>query len=127
METNNTVQNLDQSQENIFLNFFCFRNIFETAVRYWKVAVLCAILGMAISFVATRWLIAPLYVSKVTIFSWREEGGNEPTNESLKTVESYRQLQMAQMLINDYRALLDPHPALPALRPGDRCTCHLQP
>ena len=107
MEQNNTTQNLDQNQENILLNFFCFRNIFETAVRYWKVAVLCAILGMAIAFVATKWLIAPVYMSKVTIFSWREEGGNEPTNESLKTVESYRQLQMAQMLINDYRALLE--------------------
>lgn len=108
MEQNNaTVQNGDQNQENILLNFFCFRNIFETAVRYWKIAVLCAILGMAISFVATKWLIAPVYISRVTIFSWREDGGKDAANESINTVESYRQLQMAQMLINDYRALLE--------------------
>ena len=107
MEPTNTAQNNDQNQENIFLNFFCFRNIFETAVRYWKVAVLCALLGMTVSFVATKWLIAPIYMSKATIFSWRDEDRPEPTNESLKSTESFRQLQMAQMLINDYRALLE--------------------
>lgn len=107
MEPNNTVQNRDQNQENIFLNFFCFRNIFETAVRYWKIAVLCAILGMVISFVSTKWLVSPVYVSKATIFSWREDDGDEPAKESLKSTESFRQLQMAQMLINDYRALLE--------------------
>ena len=108
MESTKNEQKAEQSQGNIFLNFFCFRNIFETAIRYWKVAVLCAILGMGISYVATKWLIAPEYMSKATIFSWREENdkdGNE-IKGSQRSQESFRQLQMAQMLVNDYRALL---------------------
>ena len=108
MEAIKNEQKAEQSQENIFLNFFCFRNIFETAIRYWKVAVLCALLGMAISFVATKWLTAPEYMSKATIFSWRDE--NEKDGNEIKGIqrsqESFRQLQMAQMLVNDYRALL---------------------
>ena len=107
MEPINTEQNREQSQENIFLNFFCFRNIFETAIRYWKVAVLCAILGMAVSYVTTRWLVKPVYTSRATVFSWREEDSEGSNKEGLKSTESLRQLQMAQMLINDYRALLE--------------------
>ena len=107
MEATNTDQTGDQNQENILFNFFCFRNIFETAIRYWKVAVLCALLGSAITFVATKWLIAPIYVSKATIFSWRDEDQTESVNESNKSMADFRQLQMAQMLINDYRALLE--------------------
>ena len=97
----------EQVQENIFLNFFCFRNIFETAIRYWKVAVLCAILGIALSFVATRWLIAPVYLSKSTIFSWWDEKLSEETKDGIRSTEKLRQLQMAQLLVNDYRALLE--------------------
>ena len=107
MEPTNTAQNNDQNQENIFLNFFCFRNIFETAIRYWKIAVLCAILGTIVSYVATKWLIKPVYTSRATVFSWREEDKSESTNEAVKSNNDYRQLQMAQMLINDYRALLE--------------------
>ena len=44
MTTENTQGN-DLNQENILLNFFCFRNIFETAIRYWKLACVCAVLG----------------------------------------------------------------------------------
>ena len=96
-----TIQH-DQDQENIWLNFFCFRNIFETAVRYWKLACLCAILGIAVAFVATKWLISPVYVAQSSVYSWRENSG-----ESRDTVNSYRELTLALMLINDYRALLD--------------------
>jgi len=103
----NELTNTDQSQENIFLNFFCFRNILETAIRYWKIAVLCAVLGVVTSFVLTKWVITPIYMSKATIFSWRDGGRSEERNERLKSTEDFRQLQMAQMLINDYRALLE--------------------
>jgi len=106
-EVTNIGQNREQTQENILLNFFCFRNIFETAVRYWKVAVLCAILGMVVSFALTKWWINPIYMSKATIFSWRDEGRSDEPNDRMKTTEDYRQLLMAQMLINDYRALLE--------------------
>lgn len=93
----------DLDQENIWLNFFCFRNIFETAVRYWKLAFLCAILGIAVAFVATKWLISPIYVAQSSVYSWRENSG-----ESRDTANSaYRELTLALMLINDYRALLD--------------------
>jgi receptor protein-tyrosine kinase len=108
MESTNTEQSREQNQENIFLNFFCFRNIFETAIRYWHVAVLCALLGTVISFVATKWLIEPIYTSKATVFSWRAESeGTENISEIAKSNYEFRQLQMAQMLINDYRALLE--------------------
>ena len=109
MESTNTEQSREQNQENILLNFFCFRNILETAIRYWYVAVLCAILGTVISFVSTKWLIAPVYTSKATVFSWREGGfiKNDDGNERLRSSEGLRQLQMAQMLINDYRQLLE--------------------
>ena len=120
MDANKTEQKQDQGQENIFLNFFCFRNIFETAIRYWKVAVLCAILGMATSYVATRWLIKPVYMSRATIFSWWDEKLSEESTAkdsiTLKSTERMRQLQMAQMLINDYRALLDSDTVKNALR-----------
>ena len=109
MESTNTEQSREQNQENILLNFFCFRNILETAIRYWYVAVLCAILGTVISFVSTKWLIAPVYTSRATVFSWREGGfiKNDDGNERLRSTEGLRQLQMAQMLINDYRQLLE--------------------
>ena len=67
----------DQSQENILLNFFCFRNIFETAVRYWKWAVFCAVLGVILAFVATKWLITPVYVAQATVYSWRDESQSD--------------------------------------------------
>ena len=102
MESTNTEQIREQNQENIFLNFFCFRNIFETAIRYWKVAVLCAVLGMAISFVYTRWLVKPVYTSRATVFSWRDEDKIDPKDKG----GDWRQLQTAQMLVNDYRELL---------------------
>ena len=107
MESAKIEQKQDQGQENIFLNFFCFRNIFETAVRYWKIAVLCAILGVAVSFVYTKWLATPKYMSKSTIFSWWDEKLSEEAKDGVKSIEKLRQLQMAQLLVNDYRALLE--------------------
>ena len=93
----------DQDQENILLNFFCFRNIFETAVRYWKLAFLCAILGGFWGFAATKWFIKPIYVSQSSVYSWRENSGD--SRDSSNSV--YRELSLALLLINDYRALLD--------------------
>lgn len=94
----------DQDQENIWLNFFCFRNILETAVRYWKLAFLCAILGIVVAFVATKWLIKPVYVAQSSVYSWRAESSGESRDAS---AAAYRELTLALMLINDYRALLD--------------------
>lgn len=104
MESTNTEQVREQNQENVFLNFFCFRNIFETAIRYWKVAVLCAVLGTTIAFAVTKWVIKPEYTSRATVFSWRDE---DKINDKDKGSNELRQLQMAQMLVNDYRALLE--------------------
>jgi|GEM_PF-1793017 len=94
----------DQNQENILLNFFCFRNIFETAIRYWKWAVFCAVLGVIVAFVATKWLITPIYVAQATVYSWRDESQSD-SRDNINS--AYRELSLALMLINDYRALLD--------------------
>lgn len=104
MEEMQKAQNIDQGQESILFNFFCFRNILETAIRYWKVALICALLGLGGAFVATKWLIAPVYTSQATVFSWRNESKDAQNDNSIVAL---RQLQMAQMLINDYKALLD--------------------
>ena len=94
----------DLGQENLFMNFFCFRNIFETAIRYWKWACAFAVLGVVVAFVATKWLIAPVYVAQSTIYSWRDENQTDSRDNS---VNAYRELNMALMLVNDYRILLD--------------------
>ena len=103
----------DQNQENIFLNFFCFRNIFETAVRYWKWAVMFAVLGVIVAFVATKWLIPPVYVAQSTVYSWRDESQSD-SRDNINS--AYRELTLALMLINDYRALLDSARVNDALR-----------
>ena len=97
------IQGHDHNQENILLNFFCFRNILETAVRYWKLAFICAVLGVVVAFVATKWFIKPIYVTQSTIYS-----GKENSNDSNDTINSaYRELTVAMMLMNDYKAILD--------------------
>ena len=97
------IQGHDHNQENILLNFFCFRNILETAVRYWKLAFICAVLGVAVAFVATKWFIRPIFVTQSTIYS-----GKENSNDSNDTINSaYRELTVAMMLMNDYKAILD--------------------
>ena len=93
----------DHSQENILLNFFCFRNILETAVRYWKLACLCAILGVTMAFVATKWFIKPIYVTQSTIYAGKENS----TDSNDTTTSAYRELTIAMMLMNDYKAILD--------------------
>ncbi len=96
-------QGLDHNQENILLNFFCFRNIMETAVRYWKLACICAILGLVAAYVATKWYIKPIYVTQSTIYS-----GKENSSDSNDTINAaYRELTIAMMLMNDYKAILD--------------------
>ena len=93
----------DHNQENILLNFFCFRNILETAIRYWKLACICAVLGLAVAFCATKWFIKPVYVTQSTIYS-----GKENSSDSNDTVNAaYRELTIAMMLMNDYKAILD--------------------
>ena len=105
-------QNNAIAQENILLNFFCFRNILETAVRYWKLACFCAILGVAIAFVATKWYIKPIYVTQSTIYSGKENSSD--SNDSVNS--AYRELTVAMMLMNDYKAILDSNVVRDSLR-----------
>ena len=101
--TMEAIQGNDHNQENILLNFFCFRNILETAVRYWKLACVCAVIGVAVAFVATKWFIKPVFVTQSTIYS-----GKENSDESNDTVNAaYRELTVAMMLMNDYKAIID--------------------
>ena len=96
-------QDHDHNQENVLLNFFCLRNILETAVRYWKLACICAVLGIAVAFIATKWVIKPIYVTQSTIYS-----GKENSSDSNDTINAaYRELTIAMMLMNDYKAILD--------------------
>ena len=98
-----SIQGNDHNQENILLNFFCFRNILETAVRYWKLACVCAVIGVAVAFVATKWFIKPVFVTQSTIYS-----GKENSDESNDTINAaYRELTVAMMLMNDYKAIID--------------------
>ena len=96
-------QDHDHNQENILLNFFCFRNILETAVRYWKLAFICAILGVVVAFIATQWFIKPIYVAQSTIYSGKEK--SDGSSDSMNS--AYRELTVAMMLMNDYKAILD--------------------
>ena len=113
MNTNMESLQQDPGQENIFMNFFCFRNIFETAIRYWKWACAFAVLGVVVAFVVTKWLIAPVYVAQTTIYSWRDENQTDSRDNS---IAAYRELSLALMLVNDYRILLDSAMVNDALR-----------
>ena len=100
--TTENMQGNDSNQENILLNFFCFRNIFETAIRYWKLACVCAVLGIVVAFVSTKWFIKPVYVTSSTIYS-----GKENSSEASDITTAARELNLAMMLMNDYKAILD--------------------
>ena len=57
---------------------------------------------MAVSFVATKWFIKPVYVTSSTIYS-----GKENSSDSSDITTAARELSLAMMVMNDYKAILD--------------------
>ena len=101
---NNANKLADVDSESSFLqDFFCFRNILETAFRYWMIVAVGALLGIIVAFVYTRYLVKPIYFAQASIFSWRLEQGDEGASNPAST---YRDLATSLMLVNDYRELL---------------------
>lgn len=101
---NNSQQFAEGDSETTFLqDFFCFRNILETALRYWLIVAIAAVLGVVVAFVYTRYLVKPIYVAHASIFSWRLEQDNDG---AASVANTYRDLTTSLMLVNDYRELL---------------------
>ena len=101
---NNSQQFAEGDSETSFLqDFFCFRNILETALRYWLIVAIAAVIGVAAAFVYTRYLVKPIYVAHASIFSWRLEQDNDG---AASVANTYRDLTTSLMLVNDYRELL---------------------
>ena len=102
MKMNNLLN--DSESESTFLqDFFCFRNILETALRYWLIVAVAACLGVIAAFVYTRFIVKPIYVAHASIFSWRLEQRGE---HAATTDNTYHDLATSLMLVNDYRELL---------------------
>ena len=96
-------QVFDNDSESSFLqDFFCFRNILETALRYWIIVAVTTVIGVIAAFVYTRYIVTPIYTASASIFSWRLEQGEDAAN----IANTYRDLTTSLMLVNDYRELL---------------------
>ena len=56
-----------------------------------------------VSFIATRWLIRPVYVAQSSLYAWRNASGESRENAN----SIYRELALGLMLIKDYQVLMD--------------------
>lgn len=102
-------QNIETQEKSNFLeDFFCLTNILDTALRYWKIWVFAAFLGLACSFIATKYFISPVYMAQTTIYAWITNAGglnNEPPKE-ISIAQFSQSIMMNSLLVNDYKMLL---------------------
>jgi len=95
-------QSAVQNENSFFQEFFCFQKIVETAIRYWRIVVICGLLGVLSAFLLTKYVITPKYVSSTTLYAWQVNQLNDRD-----VLSSYRsQLMLVNMLINDYQELM---------------------
>ncbi len=100
--------NESQDKSNFLEDFFCLTNILDTVLRYWKIWVFSAILGLACSFIATKYFISPVYLAQTTIYAWISNTGglnNDPPKE-ISITQFSQSIMMNSLLVNDYKMLL---------------------
>ncbi len=80
-------------------NIFSMNVLLGVALRFWKLILLFVILGAAVAWGLTRYVITPIYRTNATLYAWNN---NRDKNGNTSTQEFY----LATQLMNDYRELL---------------------
>jgi len=95
-------QTATQNEDTFLQEFFCFQKIVETAIRFWRIVVICGLIGILAAFLLTKYVITPKYSSSTTIYAWQ---ANQLSDRD-PMVAFRSQLMLVNMLINDYQELM---------------------
>ena len=82
--------------------FFRFPNLVACALRRWKLVAAFAVAGALAGYLATVFLVRPVYTSHVTVWLWR----SKEAKGAAKLRNNYLNLYFGSLLANDYQMLL---------------------